>query len=350
MSEQKSRAGQASGKLGAYVVPGRVADPRPALTQAVEAERLGLGTVWISERWGAKDFGVLAGALSQVTSEIDIAAGVTHLNSRHPALLASMAMTTQALTGGRLIVGVGRSVAAMWRSVGLPVPTNQSLADSADIFRRLCRGEKVRYQGPVGDFPALRLNDVPDQPVPPLVLAAIGPRGLELAGRHFDGAILHPFLTPVAVARSVGRIRDAAQAAGRAPGSVRVYATVVVASQLDPATEAATVAGRAVSYYQIPGLGEQLARANGWDPVHLDKLRAHPQLADVRGSADSVRTTAQLAEAATALPTRWITEAAAVGTPADCRASFDRFLDAGADELILHGSTPDQLSQVVAAR
>lgn len=319
------------------------------MTQAVEAERLGLGTVWISERWGAKDFGVLAGALSQVTSEIHIAAGVTHLNSRHPALLASMAMTAQAMTGGRLIVGVGRSVAAMWRSVGLPVPTNQSLADSADLFRRLCRGEKVRYQGPAGDFPALRLNDVPDQPVPPLVLAAIGPRGLELAGRHFDGAILHPFLTPAAVARSVARIRDAALAAGRAPGSVRVYATVVVASQLDPATEAATVAGRAVSYYQIPGLGEQLARANGWDLVHLDELRAHPQLAGVRGSADSVRTTAQLAEAATALPTRWITEAAAVGTPAECCASFDRFLDAGADELILHGSTPDQLSGVVAA-
>jgi alkanesulfonate monooxygenase SsuD/methylene tetrahydromethanopterin reductase-like flavin-dependent oxidoreductase (luciferase family) len=144
---------------------------RPALTQAAEAERHGLGTVWISERWGTKDFGVLFGAISQVTSEIDIAAGVTHLNSRHPALLASMAMTAQALSGGRLVLGVGRLVAAMWRSVGLPVP--------------------------------------------PLLLAAIGPRGLELAGRHFEGVILHPFLTADAVAASARRVRAEAEAAGR---------------------------------------------------------------------------------------------------------------------------------------
>jgi probable F420-dependent oxidoreductase len=171
-----------------------------------------------------------------------------------------------------------------------------------------------------------------------------------VAGRHFDGAILHPFLTPEAVARSVVRIRDAARDAGRAPDAVRIYATVVVASQLDPAAEAATVAGRAVSYYQIPGLGEQLARVNGWDPGQLDILRAHPQLVGVRGSADSVRTTAQLAEVAAALPARWITEAAAVGTATECRARFDRFFDAGADELILHGSTPGQLASVVAAK
>lgn len=347
MSEQKSSAAERAGRLGAYVVPGRVTDPRPALTQAAEAERLGLGTVWLSERWGAKDFGVLFGAISQVTSDIDIAAGVTHLNSRHPALLASMAMTAQALSDGRLVLGVGRSVAAMWQSVGLPVPTNRSLTDSADIFRRLCRGEKVRYQGPAGNFPALRLTDVPDQPVPPLLLAAIGPRGLELAGRHFDGVILHPFLTPEAVARSAQLVRAAAAAAGRPADAVRICATVVTASGLAPAEEAAIVAGRAVSYYQIPGFGEQLARVNDWDPDQLAVLRAHPQLAGIRGSADSVRTAAQLAEAAAALPARWLNEASAVGTAAQCHAVFDRYLDAGADELILHGSTPDRLASVV---
>jgi len=346
MSEQKSSATDRSARFGAYVLPGRVTDPRPALAQAVEAERLGLGTVWISERWGTKDFGVLAGAIGQVTSGIDIAAGVTHLNSRHPALLASMAMTAQALSDGRLILGVGRSVAAMWQAVGLPVPTNRSLVDSADIFRRLCRGEKVRYQGPAGDFPSLRLTDVPDQPVPPLLLAAVGPRGLELAGRHFDGVILHPFLTPEAVARSAARVREAAAAQGRAPEAVRIYATVVVASGLAPADAAAVVAGRAVSYYQIPGFGEQLAQVNGWDPEQLAVLRAHPHLVGVRGSADSVRTTAQLAEVATTLPDRWLTEASAVGTAAECHATFERYLDAGADELILHGSTPDRLASV----
>src|ERR1700761_8308300 len=143
--------------LGAYVLPGRVPDPRPAIAQARAAEELGLGTVWVSERWGTKDFGVLAGALSQVTSKAKIASGITHFGVRHPAVLASMAMTMQGLSGGRLVLGVGRAVAGLWRAVGLPPVTNQILIDSADIFRRLCQGDKVSYDGPAGKFPAMRL-------------------------------------------------------------------------------------------------------------------------------------------------------------------------------------------------
>ncbi|MGH3641056.1 MAG: LLM class flavin-dependent oxidoreductase, partial [Mycobacterium sp.] len=100
--------------LGAYVLPGRVTDPGAVVGQARAAQRLGLQTVWLSERWGTKDLGVIAGAASQVTSTVQIASGITHLQSRHPALLASLAMTAQGLSGGRFVLGVGRSVDAMW--------------------------------------------------------------------------------------------------------------------------------------------------------------------------------------------------------------------------------------------
>jgi 5,10-methylenetetrahydromethanopterin reductase len=329
--------------LGAYTLPGRVADPRAAIAQAAAAQRLGLRTLWLSERWGTKDLGVLAGAISQVTTTIRIASGITHFQSRHPAVLASLAMTAQALSGGRMIVGVGRSVDAMWTAVGLPPSTNASLIDHADIFRRLCRGEKVRYDGPAGSFPSLRLNDVPDQPVPPLVLAAIGPRGLAMAGRNFDGVLLHPFLTPDAVRRSVGVVREAERAAGRPRGAVRVYATVVVACDLSPAEEMAVVGARAVTYYQVPGLGERLAETNNWEPDALTRLRSHPRLAGVKGSADSVLTREQLVDVVLALPSQWIGEAAAVGSARACFDVFERYREAGADELVLHGSTPDQL-------
>src|SRR3981081_2291655 len=144
------------GALGAYVLPGRVPDPRPAIAQARAAEELGLGTIWLSERWGTKDFAVLAGALGQVTSHAKIASGITHFGVRHPAVLASMAMTMQGLTGGRLGLcfapARGRWAAARWRAVGLPPATNQALIDSADILRRLCNGDKVSYDGPAGRF------------------------------------------------------------------------------------------------------------------------------------------------------------------------------------------------------
>jgi 5,10-methylenetetrahydromethanopterin reductase len=334
--------------LGAYVLPGRVTDPRFVVGQAQAAERLGLRTVWLSERWGTKDLGVIAGAVSQVTSELRIASGITHLQSRHPALLASLAMTVQALSDGRFVLGVGRSVDAMWKAVGLPRSTNASIVDHADIFRRLCRGEKVRYDGPAGTYPSLRLNDLPDQPVPPLVFAAIGPSGLELAGRHFDGVLLHPFLTPAAVRRSVELVRGAESAAGRPAGSVRVYATVVVACALPANEELAVVGARAVTYYQIPGFGERLAAVNGWDPGPLTRLRSHPLLDGIKGSADSVLTREQLVSVASVLPAAWTGDAAAIGSASACHEVFRRYREAGAEELVLHGSTPDRLEPLFA--
>lgn len=333
--------------LGAYVLPGRVNDPAAVVGQAKAAERHGLRTVWLSERWGTKDLGVIAGAISQVTSTVRIASGITHLQSRHPALLASLAMTAQALSGGRFVLGVGRSVDAMWKAVGLPRSTNASIVDHVDIFRRLCRGEKVRYDGPAGSYPALRLNDVPDQPVPPVVFAAIGPKGLELAGRHFDGVLLHPFLTPAAVGRSVALVRDAERACGRQAGSVRVYATAVVACDLSAEEELAVVGARAVTYYQIPGFGERLAAANAWEVKPLERLRSHPLLVGVRGAADSVLTRDQLVEVAATLPAAWTADAAAIGSVRTCREMFERFRAAGADELVLHGSTPDLLGDLL---
>jgi 5,10-methylenetetrahydromethanopterin reductase len=252
-------------------------------------------------------------------------------------------MTAQAMSGGRMVIGVGRSVDAMWTAVGLPPSTNASLIDNADIFRRLCRGEKVRYDGPAGTFPSLRLNDVPDHPVPPLVLAAIGPKGLAIAGRHFDGVLLHPFLTPDAVRRSVRVVRDAERTAGRAEGTVRVYATVVVACDLPADEEVAVVGARAVTYYQIPGFGERLATVNQWDPDALGRLRSHALLAGIRGSADSVLSREELIEVASTLPTDWTEGAAAVGTASNCHQVFERYRDAGADELVLHGMTPDRM-------
>ena len=246
------------------------------------AEHLGLDTIWISERYGTKDLGVLGGAIPQATADIKIASGVAHFLFRHPLVLAGMALTLQALSGERFMLGVGRSVGPMWGAVGLPKMTNQALADCADIHRRLCRGEKVKYDGPAGRFPSLRLGDVPDVAPPPTLLAAIGPKTLELAGRHFDGAILHPFLTTDAVRASADKVRAGAEAAGRDPDAARIYATVVTAPDLTDEQELAVVGGRAVTYYQIPEFGELLARVNGWDPAGLATLRSHPMLANLR--------------------------------------------------------------------
>jgi probable F420-dependent oxidoreductase len=256
-------------------------------------------------------------------------------------------MTLQAMTGGRFTLGVGRSVPPLWRSLGLPPMTNEVLVDSADIVRRLCRGEKVSYEGPAGRYRSLRLGDLAEVEPPPILLAAIGPKTLELAGRHFDGVILHPFLTPEAVGRSADRVRAAAVAAGRDPASLRVCATVVVAPDLDADEENEVVAARAVTYFQISGFGELLASVNQWDPAPLQHLRAHPQLAGLRGSADGAFTRDQLADVASRIPVEWLETAAAAGSTDHCAGRVAEYLGAGADEIILHGTTPDRLGPML---
>lgn len=287
VSDDKPMAGLLD-RIGVYVLPGRVTRPDRAIGEAQTAEHLGMSRVWLGERLGTKDFGPLLGAVGLATHRIGIGTAITNIGLRHPITLASAAMSLQALTSGRLTLGLGRLNPQAARAYGLTAPDNRAVADTADIVRRLCRGERVSYQGPAGNFPKLRLNDIADVPPPQLILAAIGPKSLALAGRHYDGVLLHPFLTPDAVRRSATRVREAACTEGRDPAEVRVYATVMVAPDLTPSEEVAVLAARAVTYLQVPGYGESIVNANGWDTAPLERLRADPVLAGIPGDRKSV--------------------------------------------------------------
>jgi probable F420-dependent oxidoreductase len=339
-----------SSQLGCYVVPGGVRDPRAALEQARTAEELGLGAVWIGERFDTKDLPSLAGAVSQVTSRVAIGAAVTMPGVRHPMVVASLGQTLQSLTGGRFRLGFGRSAAWRWEAYGLPSPSLASLRDLADILRRLWNGETVSYRGPAGDFPRLYLPQRPDVEPPPLLLAAVGPKTLALAGSHFDGAILHPFLTPDAVKRSVERVRGAAESVGRDPGAVRVYAAVVTASDTTADDADRAIRSRGAGYFHVAGLGDALVHANGWDEAELARYRAHPTFRDLGGQqADKALSRETLIEVSRALPDKWIESASAAGDAATVASQLREFLNAGADEIVLHGSTADRYRSLASS-
>lgn len=337
-------------RLGCYVLPGGVTDSRPAVTQAVAAENLGLGAVWIGERYDTKDLPSLAGALTQVTERVAIGAAVTSPGLRHPMVLASMGQTLQSLSGGRFRLGLGRSAAWRWRAYGVAAPTLASLRDSAGLLRRLWAGETVAYSGPLGTFPELRLAQRADVAPPPLLLAAVGPKTVALAGEAYDGVILHPFLTPAAVGRAASIAREACVRAGRDPERFRTCATVVVAPDATVDEQRRAVASRAAGYFQVQGLGDALVRANGWEEAALARYRSEPELMALGGRpADKALSRDALADLAMRLPEGWLSSSSAVGDGATCAARLHEYLDAGADELILHGTTADGLSRLVAA-
>jgi probable F420-dependent oxidoreductase len=336
-------------ELSCYVLPGRVVDPSRATDDARVAEDLGLGTVWVSERFDQKESGVLLGAIAQATSRIRIGAGVIHPNTRHPLLIAALGATLQGVSGGRAVLGFGRNAFSGWANLGVASPTLASLEDVAGMLRRLWAGEEVSYSGPAGDYPSLRMGHRYEGAPPPLMLAAMGPRTLELGGRAFDGVITQT-LTPDALARSVQHVRKGAEEADRDPAGVEVIHVLVTAPDAPPEKEAAIVAGRLVTYLQAPGMGEFIAELNGWDLDVLDRLRSHPLLASLgKGLADQAYTLDELAGPGGVLPAEWIRGVAAVGTASECAARAREYLDAGATQVLLHGSMPADLSGLVAA-
>ncbi|MDB5701906.1 MAG: F420-dependent oxidoreductase [Sphingomonadales bacterium] len=330
-------------KFGTYVLPGRVDDPRRGIEEAKEAERIGLGAVWISERFALKEPAVLSGAVSEATSKIRIN-GTMYATMRHPIVTASTANMMQAMSNNRFSLMFARAVPAYMKMLGAPAITMERLTDVISIMRRLWDGETVNYEGILGTFPMLKLTDRHVGPPPPIIFTAMGPKSLEFAGIHCDGVLLHPFVSPTGVANSTKIVRDAAEKAGRDPMSVRIYHNIIVAPDLPKDEEAAVVGGRAITYFELPGFGDLIIDINGWDKSVLEKIRAHPKIASLNGKpADQAYTRAELVDVAELIPQQWLDEGAAVGTAATCADQLMAYLDAGADEILLHGSSPKDM-------
>jgi 5,10-methylenetetrahydromethanopterin reductase len=257
---------------------------------------------------------------------------------------ASIANMMQAMSGNRFSAMFARAVPSYMQMMGAPAITMKRLADYIDIYRRLWDGETVAYDGPLGKFPMLKLTDFHDGPKPPIIFTAIGPKSLEFAGQHCDGVLLHPFVSPTGVTNSAKIVRDAAEQAGRDPMSVRIYHNVIVAPDLPKDEEDAVVRGRAITYFELPGFGDLIVEINEWDKGVLDQIRAHPKIASLGGKpADQAYTRQELVDVGQLLPQTWIDEGAAVGTAAKCANRLMAYLDAGADEILLHGSSPKNM-------
>ena len=333
-------------ELGFYGLAGQPASSRDLVDEVRLGERLGLGSVFLSERFDKKESGVLSGAAGAVSEELTVVTAATNHNTRHPMITAGLARTMQSLTGGRFVLGLGRGIPIIQDTYGIPRITTAALEDFAGIMRRLFRGEFiVGHDGPAGSWPVLHLAAIDEEL--PLGLVAFGPQSLALGGRCFDQVILHTFFTEETTARCVATVKGAAEQAGRDPDGVQVWSCLAtVGDHVPEDLRLMKTAGRLATYLQ--GYGDLLVATNGWDPVVLDRFRADPVVSGFLGGIDSSATTGQLEHIAALLPDEWLA-AGAGGTPQRCAATVRGQFDLGCDGVILHGATPVELEPVVAA-
>ena len=112
--------GSAALRLGFYTLAGAPQSPRDLIDEVHDGERLGLGAVFISERFNIKEAATLSGAVGAVSSTHRRSPpAATNHNTRHPIVTASYATTMHRLTGGRFTLGLGRGIDPMFDALGL---------------------------------------------------------------------------------------------------------------------------------------------------------------------------------------------------------------------------------------
>jgi F420-dependent oxidoreductase-like protein len=180
------------------------------------AEDAGLATVWIPQIPDEFDALTAATLVGGQTTRLEIGTAVVPVQPRHPIALAQQVLSVQAVCGGRLSLGLG--VSHHWvidEMLGLPyerpVPTLRAYLDVLD--------QALAGPGPVDvENEFFRVHnplDITDVAPTPVLLAALGPRMLQLCGERADGTILW-----MADERAIGThvaptLNRAAESAGR---------------------------------------------------------------------------------------------------------------------------------------
>jgi probable F420-dependent oxidoreductase len=332
-------------ELGFYTLAGAPRSPRDLIAEVHDAEALGIGACFISERFNIKEAATLCGAAGAVSEGIGIATAATNHNTRHPLVTAAYATTMHFLTGGRFSLGLGRGMDGLFDALGLPRIRTAALEDFVGLMRRLWRGETViGHDGPAGRYPFLRLDPDFREHIP-MTFTAFGPNSLALGGRAFDAVVLHTFFTDETTARAARTVKQAAERAGRDPADVRVWSCfATIGDHLPPDVRLKKTVGRMATYLQA--YGDLMVRTNGWDPAVLARFRADPLVKGFQGALDQKATTAELEHVAGLIPAEWLAPAA-TGTPAQCVAAIRHQFDLGCDGVILHGAAPRDLEPIV---
>ena len=162
----------------------------------------------------------------------------------------------------------------------------------------------------------------------------------------FDDVILHTYFTPETLQRCVRTVKDAAEQAGRDPAAVRVWSCLAtVGDHLPEELRLKKTVARLATYLQ--GYGDLMVSTNDWDPAVLQRFRTDPVVQSVGGGIDHKATAEQIEHIATLIPQEWL-EPAATGSARQCAERIRTEIGCGADAVILHGATPDELAPVVS--
>jgi len=236
------------------------------VSRVASAKEAGFPSAWVPQVFGLDALTALAVAGHEVGG-IDLGTAVVPTYPRHPMVLAAQALTTQAASSGRLTLGIGLShkmvVENMW-GISFDKPARH-MEEYLSVLMPLLADKTVAFTGDT--IKAMGQLQAKDVDPPSVVVAALGPKMLGLAGTLTDGTITWMTGPKTIGAHIVPRLTEAADAAGKPTPRVVVGLPVAITDDEQAARErAATVFS---IYGQLPSYRAMLDREGAEGPADV---------------------------------------------------------------------------------
>ena len=302
-------------------------DAREMIRLAAGAEAAGAASVWVAEHMGWREAVTACAAIAGATGRARLVPTAISPYLWHPTPTAMALATLEELAPGRVAVAVSvGNLLNLEESGHAPVRPVAAIGDMVADLRALWTGERVVRDGPAYRLDGAYMNFAPSAPIP-VYVASTGPQVLRLTGRIADGVLLSGGLTLDSTRRCLAYAAEGAMAAGRDPASLSRASLIYLSVSPD---------GRAAVDDLKTKLAYLFRSARHADNIASSGLPIdHAAIMDAAGRRD-------LAAAAALIPDEAIEAFCVGGTPAACRASLARYIEAGVEEPILQISgTPE---------
>ncbi len=203
---------------------------------ARDLESRGFDTMWIPHVFG-HDAINCAALVGHATERIELGTAVVPTYPRHPTAIAQQAITAGAACRGRFTLGIGLShPPVIERMIGLSYARRaKHMREYMTVLGPLLRGEPAKFEGE--EYRVEMTVEVPDAQPVPVLIAALGDRMLQIAGRETAGTILWMVGFGAIERHIVPKLRAAAQQVGKPEPRVVAGMHIVLTSNADAATE-----------------------------------------------------------------------------------------------------------------
>lgn len=299
---------------------------------AVEAERLGIDSVWSAEAWGMDAVTTLS-FLAARTNTVGLGTGIMQISARTPAMTAMTALSLAAISNDRFRLGLGASGPQVVEGLhGQPFrgPVTR-MRETIEILRKAFAGEKLTFSGeqfelprPGGEGKALRLSQ-PANPKIPIYLATLSPKALRLTGELADGWLGTSFL-PTQAGAHLSHIAEGAEKAGRTLDDIDIGASTTVAITDDPPKLVAAMKPRMAFILGAMGSPKTNFYNAAFRRAGFEEEAALVQRLWVEGKRE---------EAVAKVPDALVLEGNVIGDEAAVRTRLQVYRDAGVNSLMV---------------